>query len=88
MSQADEVPIYSSPPVLCERCGHDLKDHERTHHDHGVVCWGQAPEGSEPCSCGGCQQDGPSERRCPCRSFRAAKPKAVDAAARESRGAL
>jgi hypothetical protein len=82
-----DVAYSPSPPVLCARCGHDRQDHERTHHDHGTVCWAAPAEGAESCSCDGCSDD-PEARRCPCRSFRAAKPKAVDAAARESRGAL
>jgi hypothetical protein len=83
-----EVAYSPSPPVLCERCGHDRQDHVKTAHDHGWYCCGAAPEGVEPCACEGCQDNGPTERRCPCRSFRAAKPKVVDTAARESRGAL
>lgn len=74
-----------SPPVLCERCGHDRKDHERTRHDHSWVCHAQVTEGSEPCGCGGCEQDPPAERRCACRSFRVAKPSGA-AAAREAGG--
>jgi hypothetical protein len=79
VSQADEVPIYSSPPVLCARCGHHLADHERQHHSHSWICWAAVAEGTEPCACEGCQDNGPTERRCACRSFKPKKPGMAEA---------
>jgi hypothetical protein len=64
-------------PVLC-RCGHPLADHERTHHDHGTICWGATPVGTAPCTCEGCR-DAKEEGRCGCRSFMPVTPAPAEA---------
>lgn len=51
------------------RCGHPLLEHERIAHAHEWACHGPAAEGTKPCDCDGCQEEG-APARCACRSFR------------------